>query len=33
MNTKDKYCIYGCGKLLREEDGDHVDVGSCGRCE
>jgi len=29
----DTYCIYNCGKLLREEDGDHMDAGSCAKCE
>jgi len=30
---KEKYCKFGCGRILNEECGDHVEVGSCARCE
>lgn len=30
---KDKYCIFGCNKLLNEEEGDHIEAGSCAECE
>ena len=26
-------CPFGCGKILREEDGDCLESGNCKRCE
>ena len=32
IKEEERYCVFGCGKLLREEDGDHIESGSCAKC-